>query len=304
MHRKLNIPVDLILRVCQDRRSLELLAFRVYLMLYYKNATLFKVDEEKVMGFLKCDAPTAKRLLNDAKNSSWFRYNERRNSLCATSLKSQVIRVASNNMEYRSDLCYRMDREFLPLNEMVRRLRGIVIMLIIIQASREPSERPSEISGCAIMIRQATFANYLGLSCKSVCLLLKHLADIGFIHKTTQYRKEIKELRNFAADDERIRKYNEEHQCNLAPYKHSRYYCRMKSVDVRWYQCWSLGYSVDDCFSKKFRSIMWTHRSRTKKKVTQEKKDSRTLISIDEMRELIFHSDYSIEYIHAHYRTF
>ena len=302
MHRKLNIPIKLILNVCKDRQALELLAFRVYLMLAYQNATMYDVTEEKVQKFLRCDRPTAERLLRQAKRSKWFNYHAKRNSLNALSLKSKGIHVASSGNIYRSDFCYCIDKEYISLNEMVRRLRGIVIMMIIVQANREPLNGAKQDIEGYILVYQATFAKRLGLSCKSVCRLLQHLSKIGWIRKTKQFFFKLKSLKNASSDE--VEKYEAEHNnCHLASRKSSRCYRRTKVVNFDYYKCFGLGYSVDESFSKRFRIIMWTHL----KRVNAEKKtlnvDKRELVEIPVYYELLFNPNYPKDYVQQHYRV-
>lgn len=302
MHRKLNIPINLILNVCKDRQMLELLAFRVYLMLVYNNATIYQVTEEKLQKFLRCDRPTAERLLREAKRSEWFCYNSKRNSLNAKSMKSKWNYVASSGNSYRSDFCYCMDKEYISLNEMVKRLRGIVIMMIIVQANREPSNRASKDIESYILVYQATFAKYLGLSCKSVCRLLQHLSELRWIRKTKQYFHKLKSMKNASSDE--IKKYeSEHHNCHLAVRKSSRYYCRTKTVDFNYYKCFGLGYSLDESFSRRFRTIMWTHLKRINSEKKELNNDKRILVEIPVYYDLLFNPNYPAGYVQEHYRV-
>lgn len=303
MDRKLNIPIELILNVCKDRQTLELLAFRVYLMLIYNNATMYYVSVEKVQKLMKCDKPTAERLLRMAKNSTWFAYNYNRNSLNAKSMKSKRVIQLSNGYSYRSDFCYCMSLEYISLNELVKRLRGIVIMMIVVQANREPlCGAQEEIEGY-IMVYQATFAKFLGLSCKSVCRLLQHLSEIGWVKKTKQFFCKIPDLKNAA--EEEIKEYEKKnHDCHLAVRKSSRYYGRTKSVDFNYYRCFGLGYFVDESFSCRFKNIMWTYAKRINAvKPTEEKADKRIKVTIPEYYDLKFNPNYTQEYIESHYRV-
>lgn len=271
-------------------------------MLVYNNATMYDVTEEKVQKFLRCDKPTAERLLREAKRSSWFCYNTKRKSLNAKSMKSKQVRVASSGSSYCSDFCYCMDKEYISLNEMVRRLRGIVIMMIIAQANREPSNRANQEIESYALIYQATFAKYLGLSCKSVCRLLQHLSEIGWIKKTQQYFFKLNSLKNASIDE--VKKYeSEHHNCHLAIKKSSRYYGRTKSVDFNYYKCFGLGYSLDGSFSKRFRTIMWTHYKRVNAQKMELKKDKRILVDFPVYYELLFNPNYPPGYVQEHYRV-
>lgn len=302
MHRKLNIPVELILNVCKGRHSLELFAFRVQLMLVYKNATMYDVTEEKIQAKFKCDKTTAERLLTEAKRSPWFYYNKKNNSLNALSMKSKGVYVASSGNTYRSDFCYCMDKEYISLNEMVRRLRGIVIMMIIAQACWEPSKGASQETGTYVLIYQATFAKYLGLSCKSVCRLLQHLSSIGWVHKTQQFFYKLKKLKN--ATEEEIKEYEKKNNnCHLAVRKSSRYYGRTKSVDFNFYKCFGLGYSIDESFSRRFRTIMWTHSKRVNAEKVELNMDKRILVTFPVYYELLFNKNYPKDYVQTHYRV-
>lgn len=302
MRRKINIPVELILNVCKDRQMMELLAFRVYLMLVYYNATIYNVTAEKIQEKFRCDKPTAERLLREAKRSPWFYYNKRRNSLNALSMKSKGVYVASSGNTYRSDFCYCMDKEYISLNEMVRRLRGIVIMMIIAQAHWEPSNGALRETGTYVLIYQATFAKYLGLSCKSVCRLLQHLSSIGWVHKSQQFFYKLKDLKNASQED--VEEYEKKHHnCHLAVRKSSRYYGRTKSVDFNYYKCFGLGYFIDESFSKRFRNIMWTHFKRVNAEKVERNNDKRILVSFPEYYDLLFNPNYPKDYVQTHYRV-
>ena len=302
MHRKINIPVELILNVCKDRQMLELLAFRVYLMLAYNNATIYHVTEEKVQKFLRCDKPTAERLLREAKRSRWFSYNIKRNSLNALSMKSKGVYVASSGITYRSDFCYCMDKEYISLNEMVKRLRGIVIMMIIVQANREPSNGAKKDIESYALIYQATFAKYLGLSRKSVCRLVQHLSEIGWVRKTKQFFHKLKSLKNATSDE--VEKYeSEHHNCHLAVRESSKYYNRTKVVDFNYYKCFGLGYCLDESFSKRFRTIMWTHFRRVNSEKKELNEDKRILVDFPVYYDLLFNPNYPAGYVQEHYRV-
>lgn len=302
MSRKVNIPVELLLEVVKSRKDLELLALRVFMMLAYKNATMFDVSAEKISKRLWCDKPTSERLLSVAKKSPWFLYNKRRNSLRALTMKSQDKKYSENGFEYRSDFCYRMDLDYISLNEMVKRLRGIVIMMIIVQASREPLIGAESETESFILIYQTTFAKYLGLSNKSVCRLLQHLSSIGWVHKTKQYFCKLKDLKN--ASQEKIEEYEKaNHNCHLSERISSRYYGRTKSVDFNYYRCFGLGYSIDESFSKRFRNIMWTNERRVNSETQTPSSDKRTLLSIPEYYDLMFNPNYTAEYIQEHFRV-
>lgn len=302
MHKKFNIPVKPILNVCKDRQMLELLAFRVYLMLVYNNATMYDVTEEKVQKFLRCDRPTAERLLIKAKISPWFCYNTKRKSLNAKSMKSKWNHVASSGNSYRSDFCYCMDKEYISLNEMVKRLRGVVIMMIIVQANREPSNGAKQEIESYALIYQATFAKYLGLSCKSVCRLLQHLSEIGWVRKTKQFFHKLKSMKN--ATSEEIEKYeSEHHNCHLAVRKSSRYYRRTKTVDFNYFKCFGLGYCLDHSFSKRFRTIMWTHLNRVNAEKKDQNNDKRILVDFPVYHDLLFNPSYPPGYVQEHYRV-
>lgn len=302
MHRKLNIPIGLLLEVVKNRKDLELLALRVFVMLAYKNATIYNVSAAKISKMFKCDKPTSERLLCAAKHSSWFAYSSNKNSLRALSMKSRNVKHAKSGMSYTSDLCYCMDLDYISLNEMVKRLRGIVIMMIIVQATREPSKRAKSETESFILVYQATFAKYLGLSTKSVCRLLQHLSNIGWVDKTKQYFYKVKELKN--APEEKIKEYEKKNQnCHLAVRESSRYYCRTKTVDFNYYKCFGLGYSVDDSFSRRFRTIMWTHKKRVNAVKNTQYEDKRILVSIPEYEELLFNHNYPLDYVQQHFRV-
>ena len=217
-------------------------------------------------------------------------------------MKSQDKKYSENGFEYRSDFCYRMDLDYISLNEMVKRLRGIVIMMIIVQASREPLIGAESETESFILIYQTTFAKYLGLSNKSVCRLLQHLSSIGWVHKTKQYFYKLKDLKN--ASKEKIEEYEKaNHNCHLAERVSSRYYGRTKSVDFNYYKCFGLGYSIDESFSKRFRNIMWTNERRVNSETQTPSSDKRTLLSIPEYYDLMFNPNYTAEYIQEHFRV-
>lgn len=259
MHRTLNIPVDLILQVCKDKRQLELLAFRVYIMLVYKNATIFSVSAERVKELMRCKINEAERLIADAKQSKWFSYNERRNSLRALSMKSLVEKLSRNNKVYRSDFCFKMTGEYISLGEMVKRLRGVIVMLTIIQSSRgkSPSGAKQEIAPY-IMVYQMTFGKKLGLTQGTVSKLVSYLSKIGWLNKTHQYFEKVSKLRNSSEEDRAEFKANH-HNCNLSVRSSSRYYCRVKVTDYNYYRCYGIGYQAADRFEENFRHRIWTH---------------------------------------------
>jgi hypothetical protein len=271
-------------------------------MLAYDNATMYHVTEGTVQKFLRCDKPTAERLLREAKRSRWFCYNSKRNSLNAKSMKSKWNYIASSGNSYRSDFCYCMDREYISLNEMVKRLRGIVIMMIITQANREPSHGANKDIESYALIYQTTFAKYLGLSCKSVCRLLQHLSKIGWVKKTKQFFHKLKSLKNATSDE--VKKYeSEHHDCHLASRESSRYYSRTKVVDFNYFKCFGLGYSLDESFSKRFRTIMWTHIKRVNSEKKELNEDKRILVDFPVYYDLLFNPNYPAGYVQEHYRV-
>jgi hypothetical protein len=272
------------------------------MMLAYKNATIFNVSADKISKVFKCDKPTSERLLSAAKQSIWFSFNQRNNSLRALSMKSQIEKYTEKGMAYKSDFCFCMELDYISLNEMVKRLRGIVIMMIIVQAAREPSSGAKSETESFILVYQTTFAKYLGLSNKSVCRLLQYLSSIGWINKTKQFFYKLKNLKN--ATEEQIKEYEKNNfNCHLAVRKSSRYYGRTKSVNFNYYRCFGLGYSVDDSFSNRFKTIMWTHVTRLNAKKNKQKSDKRILVSFPEYYNLLFNPNYPANYVQEHYRV-
>lgn len=249
----------MILQVCKDKRMLELLAFRVYIMLVYKNATIFNLSVEKVKELMRCTTPEAERLIEDAKQSEWFSFCKRKNSLRALSMKSQVEKLAKINLSYRSDFCFLMTGEYVSLRDMVKRLRGVIIIMIIMQASGKPSLNGANKESLPyIMIYQMTFGNKLGLSQGAVSKLVTYLNKIGWLDKTTQAFRRIKELRN-SSEEEREEYRKNHHNCSLRKKTSSICYQKSKVVSHNYFSYYGLGYMASPRFDKCFRNRMWTH---------------------------------------------
>lgn len=256
----MNIPIELLLAECKDKRRLELLAFRVFVMLVYKNATIFDLSPEKVAWMLRCKVKVAERLIADAKKSGWFSYNSRRNSMRALSMKSEVVRIAKNNKEYRSDFCFLMRKRYISLAELVKRLRGIIILMVILQAQGKQSPKGASAESLYyIMVYQNTFAQKLGLTQGTISKLIKYLTKIRWIEHTEQvFYKALTRADHEAAEEYR----RNHHNCTLMQRSSSRYYCRTKSVTYNYFGCFGLGYRAADWTKEAFRHIIWTHSKR------------------------------------------
>ncbi len=239
------------------------MSFRVYVMTVYKNATIFNLSSMKVSELLRCNLCKAQQLIDDAKSSPWFSYNKRRNSLRALSLKSKVVRFSKRNQPYRSDFCFKYKKRYVSLSEMFKRLQGILSMMIVLQASGEPSKNgATKESHPYIMVYQKTIGNVLGISKGTVSKLMAYLSDIGWISKTKQAFYIV--VKN--GDYKKAEEYSQSHyNCKLMQRSSSRHDSRTKCVTYNYFGCFGLGYHVSDTMRSAFRHIIWTHSKRVMK---------------------------------------
>lgn len=208
---------------------------------------------------MRCPINKARQLIRDAKSSDSFSYSKKRNSLRALSLKSKVWRLSNSKIypEYRSDFCFLMNKRFSTLNEMVKLLRGIVVMMVVTQAKGRPYKNGAFRESLPyVMVYQTTFANKLGIKQSAVSKLVTYLSNIGWLRKTQQFTY----LAVKNGDYEKAEEYSKTHfNCKLRQRCSSRHDGRMKSVSYNYYGQMGLGYQIPDSLREGFRHIIWTH---------------------------------------------
>lgn len=118
MERKLNIPIRLIKAHKSSKDDLEVLALSIGIKLLSENSIYNVVGIREVMRNFKVSYKTASRVLENAKKSELFSYNEKKNILFAYTYKSSEIKYSSRGNQYVSDYCYKFKIEIEENNEL------------------------------------------------------------------------------------------------------------------------------------------------------------------------------------------
>ena len=118
MERKLNIPIRLIKAHKSSKDDLEVLALSIGIKLLSENSIYNVVSIREVMKNFKVSYKTASRVLENAKKSELFSYNEKKNILFAYTYKSSEIKYSSRGNQYVSDYCYKFKIEIEENNEL------------------------------------------------------------------------------------------------------------------------------------------------------------------------------------------
>lgn len=118
MERKLNIPIRLIKAHKSSKDDLEVLALSIGVKLLSENSIYNVVGIREVMRNFKVSYKTASRVLENAKKSELFSYNEKKNILFAYTYKSSEIKYSSRGNQYVSDYCYKFKIEIEENNEL------------------------------------------------------------------------------------------------------------------------------------------------------------------------------------------
>lgn len=124
----LNIPVELIKAYKASKSRKELLAFAVGIKCLYSNSVLTDVSAVKIMKLFHVSHAKAKRLLDEAKESTLFSYDPTFNQLRVNSFKDKSVKVSKTGVKYMSDYCYKLDKKDYSIGELCHVLTKVLLM--------------------------------------------------------------------------------------------------------------------------------------------------------------------------------
>lgn len=104
MYKTLNIPTELLQQYRFDKIDIEMIAVAIIVKSLHENSTLY-LDNLSIQDFGKLICVSyykAKKLLEAAKQSNFFIFNEKKNSLYAKPFKSKVIITRGKHGQYQS----------------------------------------------------------------------------------------------------------------------------------------------------------------------------------------------------------
>lgn len=193
MQQYLNIPVSLIKRFKNDKKSLELLAMAIIIKQNFQNSTLYDMKHTRLMKLLKCGYKKAAILIDAVSESDLFVYNAAKNCLFAKSFKDRTWKTFGRKVHKRynaqSDYCKKIERVgcTYSLRDMVRELRNILIENAIDARCRDNSKvclnKVAKPSSSAAMT-QRHIGKVCGMSRSSAGRYVNRLIDEGIVSKS------------------------------------------------------------------------------------------------------------------------
>ena len=193
MQQIINIPISLIQRFKNDRKSLEMLACAYMIKREYQHSTLYNINVVNVMKFFGCSHKKALKLMDAFRESPLFVYNEKKKSLFAKTFKDKTVKLFGHkaNKKYKaiSDYCYKMVRTEATLRMIVKTLRYVLLTNAIHAKETDnskvtlnffPVTKPDRGSA----ISQRKLANVISMSRTSACRYINDLVKAQIVGKS------------------------------------------------------------------------------------------------------------------------
>ena len=124
----LNIPIELIKQYKGCKAKKELLSFAIGIKCLHSNSVLTDVSAVKIMKLFHVSHAKANRLLQEAKDSSLFFYDNTFNQLRVNSFKDKSVKVSKSGVKYTSDYCYKLDKKEYSIGELCHILTKVLLM--------------------------------------------------------------------------------------------------------------------------------------------------------------------------------
>lgn len=191
--RRINIPTELIKKYKGSKQSLELFAFAVCIKMLHTNSVLTNVSNRKVAALLHISRAKAKRILDQAKASDLFKFNQKTNSLLVVSFKDKNIKVSTNGRrKYISDYCFSpsvmggcvLSKDNKPLEYRLQAIYNILRESLIANAINSEDRNDSasrDISVRKTALTQQKLSNIAGMKRTSLRNALKRMKQSGRI---------------------------------------------------------------------------------------------------------------------------
>lgn len=206
----LNVPIDIIKHYKGSKARKELLAFAIAIKCVHSNSVLMNVSVRRIMGLFHVSFNKAKRLLDEAKSSPLFTYDERNNQLRANTLKDKSEKISRSGITYKSDYCYKLEKADYTIQSLCQILSNVLIKNAIhaVQLDKLQKSGKSFYSNpCAYKkgLNQRRLTSIAGMSLASVSRALKKMWQDGEIDKTSRHAK----LVISCVNDETVKEWNE-----------------------------------------------------------------------------------------------
>lgn len=190
MQQHLNLPISLIQRFKNDKKSLELLALAIIIKQNFQNSTLYDMKATRLMKLLKCGYKKATMLMDAVSDSELFVYNAAKGCLHAKTFKDRTWKLfgrrAHKRYKAQSDYCRKIGMGY-SLSGMVRQLRFTLIENAIDARNRDNSKVGLNLvtkpDGKAAMT-QRNIGKAMGMSRSSACRYTKILVNDGIVGKS------------------------------------------------------------------------------------------------------------------------
>ena len=199
MQQKLNIPIELIKTHKSSKDDLEVLAFSIGIKLITGNS-IYKVKSiREVMRNFQVSYKTASRVLENAKKSELFSYNENRDIFYSYTYKSKEIKYSSRGRKYISDYCYKFiigekeeikhnqakkekekRIETISLQKLVKELRtSLILNAIHVKQMRQLTlqDKNIDLGSTLVSLTQQHLANTCGYSRPTTNRIIKSMVD-------------------------------------------------------------------------------------------------------------------------------
>lgn len=189
----INVPIELMKQYKESKREKRLLAFAIGIKLKRSNSCFTDVSAAKVSKSFKVNKNEAERLLNDAKQSPLFEYDEKRNYLRVRSFKSKEWKQSKgkHGCRYLSDYCRKISESKDCTLGRIEKIISISLVLNAVNAierdnftcsENNKSNRCADTKGLPLR-RIAVIA---GISLGAAHRLITKLVDDGVLSKTKE----------------------------------------------------------------------------------------------------------------------
>lgn len=178
----LNLPISLLERHKSSKSQKELLAFAIGIKCLYSNSVLTGISPKKVMSLFHVAHGKAKGLIEGAKQSDLFYFDEKRNYLKVNSFKDNILKKSKGGFLYKSDYCYKLEKDNFTIKALTKIITEILIKNAINAVDRNNFTKSNK-NHCCVPLSQRKLGNIAGISRSQVSKITKKMSETKIITK-------------------------------------------------------------------------------------------------------------------------
>ena len=221
MEKIINVPIALIRRCSDTKRHLECLTMAIIIKHLHENSTLYNINNRRFREIFGVSYYKAQSLIESAKESELFVFNERKNCLFAKSFKNKTQKhFKKGKFKGTSDFCKKINT-FGNFRETVALLRDTLI-----ESAVDAQER-ALLDSCATKkcsgtqpkpITISQFASAIGMSRTSAHRYVKRCVSKKSIRQTSSVFKCVIPTLNEETAEEYIKRFGNNFFAYLSKY--------------------------------------------------------------------------------------